>query len=192
MAKRLRGSAISKSLTGGTGDVKPQLLSILGGVQSAVDLSIQVTQPTPVPRVGTTPGRATIMEILKVWLMMEPLSTDEAYSGWIYLTTRAIVGGDVAGQTSIQATALVLEPTVIASQIRTHQLATSGATITQGQLEVDLTDNAGNGVLVATDNLFLEGDSQSAVATMRFGARILYRLFDASILEYVGIVQSQQ
>lgn len=65
----------------------------------------------------------------------------------------------------------------------------------------DLTDGAGHGVLVATDNIFLTlqtaatvvGASATITAATGFGeCAILYRFKEVGLAEYIGIVQSQQ
>lgn len=59
-------------------------------------------------------------------------------------------------------------------------------------LEMDLTDGAGHGLLLATNSIFMQGDTTlftPAVAV--FDCKMLYRFKTVDILEYVGIVQSQ-
>jgi hypothetical protein len=58
----------------------------------------------------------------------------------------------------------------------------------------DITDNAGNGVLVATDSIVF-GMGNTGVTfggTANMSARILYRWKNVGLQEYIGIVQSQQ
>jgi hypothetical protein len=55
----------------------------------------------------------------------------------------------------------------------------------------DCTDGAGHGVLVATDTLYCQLAGGASWATS-FNAKILYRLKNVSLAEYIGIVQSQQ
>ena len=57
--------------------------------------------------------------------------------------------------------------------------------------EFDLTDGAGNGVLVGTDNLNLAIMSFNTNAANFVKCDILYRFRPANLIEYVGIVQSQ-
>lgn len=64
----------------------------------------------------------------------------------------------------------------------------------------DLTDGAGHGVLVATDNVFLTLQTalSSIIGTSVGGitgvaeCAILYRFKEVGLAEYIGIVQSQQ
>ncbi len=59
-------------------------------------------------------------------------------------------------------------------------------------LVVDLTDDTGHGVLVATDNIFIQCFSSSALNPITASARLFYRWKNVSLAEYIGIVQSQQ
>jgi hypothetical protein len=56
-----------------------------------------------------------------------------------------------------------------------------------------LTDSNGHGLLVATDQLFMNVDTQNtAQKTFSAVARVGYRFKDVGLTEYIGIVQSQQ
>jgi len=56
----------------------------------------------------------------------------------------------------------------------------------------DLTDGAGHGILVATDTFQVAIQSQGYVAAQVYGFKILYRMKTVGLVEYIGIVQSQQ
>lgn len=64
----------------------------------------------------------------------------------------------------------------------------------------DLTDGAGHGVLIATDNIFLNVQVTNAAfnnvtadaISATFNCDILYRFKEVKLQEYIGIVQSQQ
>lgn len=64
----------------------------------------------------------------------------------------------------------------------------------------DLTDGAGHGILVATDNIFVSCSisvgsvfvTQADAATGAASCNILYRFKEIALAEYIGIVQSQQ
>lgn len=64
----------------------------------------------------------------------------------------------------------------------------------------DLTDGAGHGILVATDNIYLSvqtsltaynGSSADEIIGFCF-ADLIYRFKEVKLQEYIGIVQSQQ
>ena len=56
---------------------------------------------------------------------------------------------------------------------------------------LDLTDGAGHGFLVASDNIYLQVSSIASGIVNSANVKILYRWKDVSVQEYVGIVQSQ-
>jgi len=188
MSKR-RGSAASTLLTGGSGDVKPQILSIPRQTPN-VDTSFQATIVTPVPRISPSSNKATIMEVLKVYFYL--LNQDSTSQAWCYLATAPIEPGGTTLITFPTGSISMSDSRVFAAVSRTESITTSGGLSEFLPIVVDLTDGAGNGVLVATDNIFFEGSSDNSALGMVFFAKVLYRTFDAGILEYVGIVQSQQ
>jgi len=56
----------------------------------------------------------------------------------------------------------------------------------------DLTDGAGHGVLVATDQIYCQISSSSTGAAQTCAGKIWYRWKNVGLAEYIGIVQSQQ
>jgi len=58
-------------------------------------------------------------------------------------------------------------------------------------VERDITDLNGNGILVATDQIYMQLAGTAAWATS-MAMRILYRFKEISLLEFVGMMQSQQ
>jgi hypothetical protein len=56
----------------------------------------------------------------------------------------------------------------------------------------DFTDGAGHGILVATDNIFIQASTNGQNTASLFRFKILYRFKSVSLVEYIGIVQSQQ
>jgi len=86
MAKRGRKES---TLTGGSGDVKPQILST-PFTTAAADTSFSLPVNVPVPRIGPTSNKATIMEVLKVWFMVR--NPDLLGDKWVYLSTVSLVG----------------------------------------------------------------------------------------------------
>jgi len=63
----------------------------------------------------------------------------------------------------------------------------------QFPIHIDLTDQNGNGMLIATQTIVVNGGNTSGTAaTARtYTAKVLYRLIEVGIEEYVGIVQAQ-
>lgn len=171
----------SLSLTGGTNDVKPQYLSFVAS-QSGSDATTTTTQALPVLRNFQTGGnRAQIVEILKVYFTPDDLAEVDGSLN-CFLTTKNL--GTVATNAS--------EASVIANFTIRTRLTTSGLIAPMFPFVVDLTDGDGNGILVATDNIYAQVSSTTTSLTNSVRVKVLYRIYGASVTEYVGIVQSQQ
>jgi hypothetical protein len=85
------------------------------------------------------------------------------------------------------------EPSVLAYYAISTQLTTSGAFAVEQPYCYDMTDGAGHGMLVGTDNIYLQlGTVGSPVSTAICDVKILYRFKQVTLSEYIGIVQSQQ
>lgn len=192
MSRKRQG--LGDDLTGGTKDVNPQFLS--GALTlSAANTATELTLGTPIVRVGqgASSSRSVIMEILKLWVDYPSLDADAAAA--TDRTMRFSVSTTSSGGTP--AVLSLDNPRVlIAVQTQLRNAFTAAGT---GMLEnsfqpqeIDFTDGAGHGVLVATDNIFIQATTlgQAAASTFRF--KFLYRFKEVSLVEYIGIVQSQQ
>lgn len=209
--------ASAGGLTGGTGDVNPQWyrLAVVVDVGSTsnvpgntVSAFAQQQYPVPVPRFAVKSGKAIVMEVLKIrWSINNNLveatqPSDSALSFAVdtsaFLTTRDpqetepkvtdggtvdYMNADVVFANNGQATGIFSE----------HHPAVNPE-------YHDLTDGAGHGVLIATDQIFLSISSTlftlaPLVATETSASAncdILYRFKEVALQEYIGIVQSQQ
>lgn len=169
------------SLTGGTGDVNPQLLSFLV-TESAADTTTTQQQTLPVEKFGSSrSGKARIIEVLKVYFVPGGVSTEVDSNFSVHLST-----------TSFAATATAFnEPRVFASMIERRLLTTSGTFTLTYPYVMDLTDSTGHGVLIATDSIFAQLSSTTTGIAISCSIKILYRFKQVNITEYVGIVQSQ-
>jgi len=186
MAKRRR---TGDQLTGGTGDVSPQLLSGLV-LQTAADTTTTATIALPVNRIPGSDKDVTIIELLKIWCDFPQLIGtavgEVGYNLGVFFTT-----------TSFGTTATTFnDPAVLALiQIQKRGAFTAAGTYFYRELgveSVDLTDGAGHGILVATDNMFAQCTSSSTGAANTVSFKLLYRFKRVSLVEYIGIVQSQQ
>lgn len=183
-----------ESLTGGTGDVNPQTYTIVANLPVA-DGSDVAAFPVPIPRYPGGADRAVIMELLGVSWYLSGLVPTFA-NGDTYQLTAAITT-DPAKPTTGQS--IVANPRSL-SVFRRHytsvQATAVGFTVFSPVLEEydDLTDKAGHGILVATDNIYLS----SSVALTNYGAPLNatavlnYRMKEVGLKEYIGIVTSQQ
>lgn len=166
-------------LTGGTGDVSPQLLTMTV-TQTAADTTTTAEQIIPVQRLPQG-NKAQVMEVLKVYY-------DHNNTGEVDQTLNCFLTTASFGTTAITAA----EPRVFSFFRKTVQLTTSGMYIEQFPFTHDLTDGAGHGILIATDSIFMQAVSATTGAANTFRIKILYRWKNVLLPEYIGIVQSQQ
>ena len=188
--KRARTSG--GSVTGGTGDIKPQYFTLNTGLAAAVDDYVINQVALPVPRFGTMKTKATIMEILTLdWYLAIEDTADVARTNWGFLTTQT---SRTDGQTSTFATAVgdVSDPLVFGMVFHTLASTAAGVINYEWPIHVDMTDQNGNGFLVATDRLFIVGANIAGTAGGSYICKMKYRLVNVGITEYVGIVQGQQ
>ncbi len=186
--KRLKGG----SATGGTGDLKPQILT-MSGLAGAITDYVVVQVQLPVPRFGPGMNKATITEILKVWFYpaIEDLLDDDAVNATIIATTN--LGRANADAVTVGSLATDMQNSnIVAATITMRQLTTSGSAHVIYPLMVDVTDSNGNGVLVAADSIFLIGANIAGTVAGSYTAKILYRTVNVGVTEYVGILQSQR
>lgn len=174
MYKRRR---VSESLTGGTGDVNPQILS--ANLTCTAGNSVTTTIPIPIQRLPSGgAGRAQVMEVLKV-LFMPTLSNETDASVDVVLSTKNF------GTTQANN----YDPAVFQRFGYFTKLTTSGLVDAVQPPWFDLTDGAGHGYLVATDFIYAQ---TTTVTSGSMAVKILYRWKNVNMAEYVGIVQSQQ
>lgn len=179
----------SESLTGGTGDVNPQKF-VMRVPQTGADTSTLGQIPLPVPRTPTSSGEATVMEILKVFFYINNWNTPNAGNDselLLQLTTNP--------NSSAVKDTLLADPRSITrwvTKIQAGGVGQDGPVIFPLSLAVDLTDGAGHGFLVAVDNLGLQVWSEGTGVTNVGYCDIMYRLKKVGVIEYIGIVQSQQ
>lgn len=187
-------AAKSGSLTGGSGDVNPQFLNA-SFTQSAANSTDTFTLGTPIVRVGAdSRGNATIMEILKIFWELPNINAAGA--------AQTFRGVDIVMMTSAPAATGTFTPfsngkVIMNCRHSTANCFTAGGTgmtiWDQNPRVVDLTDGAGHGVLVAVDNLYFQISTVGMPGQAEtFQCKILYRFKTVKLVEYIGIVQSQQ
>lgn len=178
-----------EDVTGGSGDVNPQFMNI-AWVPASAGTTETIGVVAPISRMATHEGRANVMEILKVFFQVPAISV-LASATEINRTFRAMLSTQSHGATLTGMEA----PDVFATCWMCHQGAFSaGGTYGETQPEVyvvDLTDGAGHGVLIATDTIHTQLAGTASLATS-FRCKILYRVKEVGMMEYIGIVQSQQ
>lgn len=163
-----------------------QYITVTQGVQATANDAISTEVSLPIIRLQTT-SQATIIEILKVNVCPHgPVGTiggDETFA-FAISTAEPDLTSDIT---------VFQDPTTIWFRKDYLALLTSGAapfTFT----ELDLTDGDGHGKLVATDSFYLYFDTTGAAAAAVYTVtwKIWYRFVSVKLVEYLGIVQSQQ
>lgn len=190
-----RARTTKSQLTGGSGDVNPQyMVSTLDIAQGRTN-GISGT-PLPIPRLQQQNGKQLVMEFLQVDFCLSG-----AFSGasgipqnWD-LTVAITTNPNQLPSNS----AIFQDPRAIAIVAWNQYSAAIGTpadVIVPWSIEriksVDLTDEAGHGILVATDTIYITGVTTVVGLGSIVDARIMYRFKEVGLAEYVGIVQSQQ
>jgi len=104
-------------------------------------------------------------------------------------TTARRATGDTITLASIVAD--VADPNVLAPAVDQYNETTSGGQVNHYPIRINLTDENGNGVLVATDRMFLIAGAVAPTLVASTTAKIGYRQVPIGSIEYAGIVQSQ-
>lgn len=175
-------------LTGGSRDVNPQYF-LMNQTMTAANTFTELAYATPLPRVPRSDKKITVMEILRVFFNFpDPDATFGAAGSNIRSFAQIATKQLGAYNTG--------NPAVFAYSERAFFGAfTAGgsfSTMSNDPMVIELTDNAGHGFLVATDNIYLGINTQGFALLQSFSVRLLYRFKNVSIEEYVGIVQGQQ
>lgn len=177
-----------ESLTGGTWDVSPQLLSV-NLSQIAANTYAEGTIVVPQNRFNTTPSEAIVMEVLKVFFNLSEPDSNPAAAG------SAVIIQAVLSTRASPSLLPYNSPFVIAMGEKVLRGAftaagTYGVELMEPFMQ-DLTDGAGHGVLVATDQMLLGLNTVGFTAVGSVNMKILYRFKRIGLAEYIGIVQSQ-
>lgn len=188
--KRARSSG--GSVTGGSGDVKPQIMTLDTGTAGALNDYVVNRIQLPVSRIGSSKTKATIVEFLSVdWYLNVENNGDNDADEFAFLTT-STTRADADGTSLINCATDITSPNTLAFCMYSRILATTGVVSIIWPIHIDLTDSNGNGVLIATDSINIVGGSIGGATAGSYIAKVLYRLVEVGIVEYVGIVQSQQ
>lgn len=189
-------------LTGGTNDVNPQLihsppLAVPTAVAPLVVGMAELVINLPINRLNNRSGHSTIVEILKVFFDLPAPAGVVPQDGYTSQLMKAILSTrSLLGQSQVN----VADPSIICSRgynIRWAQgteLGSAAIAFTD-PIDVDLTDGAGHGLLVAVDKLYFTGETVNQ-STQGIGqimnCKIMYRFKEVTLEEYIGIVQGQQ
>lgn len=182
--------------TGGTDDVRPQIMTFTQD-QFTINTEQVDVFATPVPRSSFTKDMAQVMEILHVdfYFHLDPgtsMNTERFATLSTAIPANAVTGTLV---TFPRVRAAIADPRTLAGVMYTRTIigpGTGDIVVETGYpLKVDLRDGAGHGVLVATDSLVLVFGGTLQSTTVACTLKIMYRMINIGIMEYIGIVQSQ-
>ena len=182
----------NKGLLGGARnmrqDVKPQVLSMDLNVAVANDGGFdQIVLP-----VARVPGtkKVTVIELLRIEAFPDMTAVDLVQNLRL-ISGIATNNPNVDGNTTL--TDLVANTRVFNINLWHQAAAGSFNTASMpGKIVTDYTDGNGNGMLIATDSMFLFGKTDNVAGGTTFGFKMLYRFVEVNPIEFVGIVQSQQ
>jgi len=173
------------TLTGGTGDVNPQMMKVQT-LQSAADTRAVTTVQMPIPRLPTRAGRSIVVEILWIqYYWMNAASTAA--------TNTSIVASVESSEVPAGEINTIRDPhTLSAWRYCCNTLTNASSQFYQPMWEDDLTDGSGHGVLSATDTLRFDVQSTATGQANNVIFYMGYRFKEVALTEYIGIVQSQQ
>jgi hypothetical protein len=176
-------------LTGGSGDVSPQWFTLPTLTMSAPNTFTEISIPLPVQRISLPSKKSLVMEVLKVMFYPGELDTNLAAGGAVAFINMQL--GTIS-----QTVATAANPQNVAFAVRFYRGAFTAAqsymVTDDTPMTLDLTDGGGHGVLVATDNLFLDMTTANYAGASTLICRLLFRWKLVSLEEYIGIVQAQQ
>lgn len=171
------------TLTGGSGDVNPQTM-VMQALQSGPDTTVINGQALPIPRLPVRRGKSIVMELLGVeFLHVSTPSVAASYIA-VVLTTNP--------NTFTTLSNIASDPRILSIWLQWTVVNGTGIVFADQSKYISLTDDAGHGILVATDQMYLAVYSLGTGTANEYVARIEYRFKEVNLEEYVGIVQSQQ
>jgi len=190
--KRKAADSDYDMLTGGSGDVNPQYFTMQLNTQVTNDAGLPVAYALPIPRLKTVQDKQLVMECLQMKFMFQGQSVvagaDTEY--YVAITTNPSVTPST-GIVTMQS-----DPRTLADHCFTILGAaaiTPAVTVQDQERYVDMTDGAGHGVLLATDQLyFFLTTAGTGAHTFEAGGKLLFRFKAVDLQDYIGIVQGQQ
>jgi hypothetical protein len=131
----------------------------------------------------------TVMEVLRVYFDLPEADVNFGAAGSLVVASAQL---STRSQTAFSSAF----PGVFAYSTKTLRGAfTAAGTYAVESKEpfvYELTDGAGHGVLIATDNIYFGCITAAFAAAGTFAGKVLYRMKNVTLAEYIGIVQSQQ
>ncbi len=151
------------------------------------------TNTFTVPRIVMSDSDETVlMEILRVDWYIGLGNLGDASAAYIgYLSTRAIrTAGELTSTANFIAD--IKQASTFAVASLNINVETTGGHVIILPISIDLTDQNGNGILIAVDRLFAIAGGSAVATPTSATCKILYRMTGVTLPEYVGIVATQQ
>lgn len=189
-----RKRKLADDITGGTGDFNPQTYVIHEQISEVTNATASF--PLPIPRFGAWgKDKSIVFELLGVTWHLDGMPAGAVGQGSLVVRAALTTNPD-----NPPPSPLGIDPRVICTFYRAWNIPAAGTTVTattEYDLNEyqDLSDSAGHGILVATDNIFLAVHNTTAGGPMiatDLSCSMKYRMKEVTLQEYVGIVQSQQ
>lgn len=175
------------TLTGGTNDVNPQILTCPTITLAAgADVSDELAINLPISRVGTKGTKVTVFELLKIQFS-QPTVQAEPPAATNYLEISYLATGPGTN-------GAFSNPRVITQDTVNVRIQDSGASFAYAigtSPWIDLTDGAGHGILIGADVIYFGARHFNLTVTSTWGCKMLYRYKEVGITEYIGMVQQQ-
>lgn len=193
-------SAMSKALTGGTGDVNPQWFRFQPSTTLVVDAPVTQVVQTPLAAFNNVPSnRAVVMEVLKVAFTFAKrmgglglvAGQKEEYQGLYAGARNATAVADIlAGYGAPTCIAFYAKDGLTGSTANNQEITNEATVI------IDCTDGAGHGILLGANQVSwihqLDTETAQTLLLAPKSCAFLYRFKEVSLQEYMGIIQSQQ
>lgn len=151
----------------GGGDKKPQFLNATGNFASTTNWATTIAE---IPLLNILTGGTKVIEVLKV-----QISKYQGTSTLHYAIGSRNLNSVSLGTYSIESS-FTDKAFMIAGQMGSSE----------AYREIDLTDENGNGQLYPAQQFFINGVAGSANQGFKFS--FLYRIKNASMMEYIGII----
>lgn len=181
-------AATGDLLTGGSKDVNPQYINTQA-VMTAANTYFEQVVNMPIQRLPNASGKALVVELLRAYFDMPEIDNTNA-ADTFYKSTVTVATKSFAAQQTLNNGAILCMAQRIVHKAFTAAGSYEG--ISTDPLTWDFTDGAGHGVLVGTDSLIVGIVTAGYANPTTVTLKLLYRMKEVTLAEYIGIVQSQQ
>ncbi len=179
------------TLGGGSGDIKPQYLTVTLAPPAGVDdYTVVIVQA---PGVGLTApvGHATVMEILGVDWYFDVIDIGDAGKTCIGFLAANTARSTDSTVTLASLDVDIAQPSVFGAAFMFWSTVTTGGLAQNFPIHIDTTDGNGNGMIYAARQFVAVVGCIGNTAAMGGTVKILYRLTFMKSEEFIGILASQ-